>query len=257
MAIPTTRTEFKEHCLRRLGKPVIEINLDDDQMDDRIDDAIDYFRDYHFDGVERVFYSHALTQTDIDNKYLTVEQGSLSGVADKILGVTRLLHSDSSGSSMFDVQYQLRLNDIAGTFGSMGTSEMQYYWSRMSNLAMIEDMLDHEPTIRYNRLTNKLFIDWNWTTDAIVGEYVVLDAYRAVDPATFTEVYGDRLLRDYCTALFKEQWGMNLSKFEGVQLPGGVTLNGRAILDDARAEIALLKETVSLQYELPVDFYTG
>jgi hypothetical protein len=256
MAQPTTRAEFKEYCLRRLGKPVIDINVDDDQVEDRVDDAIEFFQEYHFDGVEKVFYSHKITQTDIDNKYLTVTEGAIPDSHDTILGITRIARAES-GSSMFDVQYQMRLNDVAGTFGAMGTAEMQYYWTRMSNMEMIQDILDREPTIRFNRRTDKLYIDWNWTTDIALDEYVVLDAYRAVSPVTYAEVWQDRLLRDYCTALIKEQWGMNLSKFEGVILPGGVTLNGRSILDDAKAEIALIKETASLQYELPVDFYTG
>jgi len=256
MAQPSTRAEFKEYCLRRLGKPVVDINVDDDQLEDRIDDAVEFFQEFNFDGVERVFYSHQITQTDLDNKFLTVTEGSLAGTTDTILGITKIARAESD-SSIFDVQYQMRLNDVTGTFGSMATAEMQYYWMRMSNLEMIQDMIDREPTIRFNRRTDKLFIDWNWSKDINKDQYVVLDAYRAVDPGAYAEVWQDRLLRDYCTALFKEQWGMNLSKFEGVQLPGGVTLNGRAVLEDARAEIERLKETASLQYELPIDFYTG
>ena len=256
MAQPTTRAEFKEYCLRRLGKPVIDINVDEDQLEDRIDDAIEFFQEHHFDGVEKIFYSHKITQTDLDNKYVTMQHGAISGTGDEVLGVTKIARAESD-SSIFDVQYQMRLNDFTGTFGSMATSDMQYYWTRMSNISMIQDFIDREPTIRFNRKTNRLFIDWNWAKDIKLDQYIVMDTYTAVDPETWTEVWKDRLMRDYCTALFKEQWGMNLSKFEGVQLPGGVTLNGRAILEDAKTEIAQIRETVSLQYELPVDFYTG
>jgi hypothetical protein len=273
MAQPITRTEFKEYCLRRLGKPVIDINVEDTQLEDRIDDAIDFFQEYHFDGVERVIMSHQLTQDDVDTRNIQwiKRLGPTGGgsrdwggaapydedhPSDRIVGVTRLLYSGKSGSSMFNLDYQLRFNDVTGTFRG-GTTEMSSYWMRMSNLAMVEDMLDPQPNIRFNRLTNKLFVDWDWNSDAVVGEYIIFEAYRAVDPETWYEMWSSPLFRDYCTALFKEQWGLNLSKYEGVQLPGGTTLNGRAILEDAKAEIAQIKETMSLQYELPVDFYAG
>jgi hypothetical protein len=125
---------------------------------------------------------------------------------------------------------------------------------RMKNISLIEELLTGEIPIRYNRHLNKLFVDWDWPNDAVRGEVIVIEASKIIDPVTYTDTYNDRWLKEFSTALIKEQWGINLSKFEGVQLPGGITLNGRAILEDARSEIDKLKDELSTKYELPVDF---
>jgi hypothetical protein len=156
---------------------------------------------------------------------------------------------------MFNIKYQMTLND-PGTFSTLDSArEMAGYWMRLSQLSMTDDLLAGLTPIRFNRKTNKLYIDWNWGS-INEGDYIVLETYQKVD-GTNTEVWNDSFLKGYATALIKEQWGMNLSKFEGVQLPGGVVLNGRAILEDARAEIERLKEQMSLSYELPIDFMVG
>jgi hypothetical protein len=252
MSTPTNREEFKDYCLRKLGHPVIEVNVDDLQMEDRVDDALRFWQEYHFDGTERVLLAHKITQTDIDNKYLTLTDNQNSS----IIGINRLVGSSDQTSNMFSVKYQMALNDSA-TYSTIGSVGMADYFLRMSNLEMVDDLLNGMSALRFNRKTNKIYIDWNWASDAVTDKYLVMEAYQIVDGTSYTEVWNDSFLKDYATALIKEQWGMNLSKFEGVQLPGGVTLNGRAILDDAKAEIERLKEQMSLQYELPIDFAVG
>jgi len=252
MARPENREEFKDYCLRKLGHPVIEINIDEFQIEDRVDDAIRFWQEYHFDGTERAYYSHKVTQADLDNKYLTLGTTEASSV----LGISKMISVSSSTSGMFSVKYQLLLNDWA-TYSTKGGREMQNYWMRMSHLSMIDDLINGLTNLRFNRKTNRVYIDWEWSSDVSLNDFVVFESYQAVDGSNFSEVWNDTFLKNYATALIKEQWGMNLSKFEGVQLPGGVTLNGRAILEDARVEIERLKEQMSLSYELPIDFAVG
>jgi len=251
MAMPTNREEFKDYCLRKLGHPVIEINIDDFQLEDRIDDALRFWQEYHFDGTEIIYESYAIQAADITNKYVSLG----SSLDSKIISITKLLSSDATTSNMFSIKYQMSLND-PGTYSTVDSArEMSSYWMRMSHLTMTDDLISGLQPIRFNRKTNKLYIDWNWD-ETKAGDYIVAETHQLVD-GTNSEVWNDGFLKEYATALIKEQWGMNLSKFEGVQLPGGVTLNGRAILEDARTEIQALKETMSLQYELPVDFVMG
>ena len=229
MATPTSREELKTYCKRKLGWPVIEVNVDDLQIEDRIDDALRFWQEYHFDGTEVVYESHAIVGDDITKKY--VDLGTT--LNKNIISIVRLLSSDAVTSNMFSIKYQMTLND-PGTFSTSDSArEMASYWMRMSQLSMTDDLLSGLTPIRFNRKTNKLYIDWNWGAIS-VGDYIVLETYQKVD-GTNTEVWNDSFLKGYATALIKEQWGMNLSKFEGVQLPGGVTLNGRAILEDAKA----------------------
>jgi len=254
MAKPTTREEFKTYCLRRLGWPVVEVNVDDLQMEDRVDDALRFWKEYHFDGTEMVYYSHKVTQPDLDNKYLTL----VSPETASILGISRMLSLSSQTSGIFSVKYQILLNDWA-TYSTKGTREMQNYWMKMSHLSMIDDLINGMNNLRFNRKTNKIYLDIDWSADISLNDFVVFETYQGVDENSSlnSEVWNDSFLKNYATALIKEQWGMNLSKFEGIQLPGGVTLNGRAILEDARVEIDRLKEQMSLSYELPVDFVVG
>ena len=250
MAVPTTRDTFKEYIKRRLGHPVTEINVDENQMEDRIDDALRFWQEYHFDGTEKLFVTHEVTPDDITLKYLDLG----TDLNNSIIGISRILTSSGTESGMFNVRYQMAFNDMA-TYSTRGVREMSNYWMRMSHLNMIQDMLEGMKDIRFNRITNKVYIDWNWAVDVKAGDRIVLESYQKVGDTA--ELWGNSFLKNYATALVKEQWGMNLSKFEGVQLPGGVTLNGRAILEDARAEVAALKEQMSLSYELPVDFLVG
>lgn len=250
MAVPTTRATFKDYIKRKLGHPVVEINLDDDQMEDRIDDALRFWQEYHFDGTEVVHVSHQVDADDISNKYLDLT----SAQNDSIIGISRMLATSGQTTNMFSVRYQMAFNDIA-TYSTRGVREMSNYWMRLSHLNMVQDLISGMSNLRFNRITNKVYIDWDWESDVSAGDYIVLETYQKVGDTA--ELWGDPFLKDYATALVKEQWGMNLSKFEGVQLPGGVTLNGRAILEDARAEIERLKEQMSLAYELPVDFLVG
>jgi len=250
MAVPTTRETFKDYIKRKLGHPVIEINIDEDQMEDRIDDALRFWQEYHFDGTEKLFVSHEVTATDISEKYLDLG----ADLGNSIIGISRMLASSGQTTNMFSVRYQMAFNDIA-TYSTRGVREMQNYWMRLSHLNMVQDLISGMSNLRFNRITNKVYIDWDWSVDVAAGDYIVLETYQKVGDTT--ELWGDPFLKDYATALVKEQWGMNLSKFEGVQLPGGVTLNGRAILEDARTEIERLKEQMSLSYELPVDFLVG
>jgi len=250
MAEPTTRATFIDYVKRRLGHPVIEVNVDEHQMEDRIDDALRFWQEYHFDGTEKLLETHVVDADDITNKYL-----ELSSAQDNaIIGISRMLGTSGQTTNMFSVRYQMAFNDIA-TYSTRGVREMQNYWMRLSHLNMIQDLISGMSNLRFNRVTNKVYIDWDWSKDVSAGDYIVLETYQAVGDTT--ELWSNMFLKSYATALVKEQWGMNLSKFEGVQLPGGVTLNGRAILEDAKAEIAQLKEQMSTSFELPVDFMVG
>ncbi len=250
MAVPTSRETFKDYIKRRLGHPVTEINVDELQMEDRIDDALRFWQEYHFDGTEKLLMSHKVDADDITAKYLDLTASQ----NDSIVGISRMLASSGQTTNMFSIRYQMAFNDIA-TYSTRGVREMQNYWMRLSHLNMVQDLISGMSNLRFNRITNKVYIDWDWSVDVSAGDYIVLETYQKVGDTA--ELWNDIFLKDYATALVKEQWGMNLSKLEGVQLPCGVTLNGRAILEDARTEIAQLKEQMSLSFELPVDFLVG
>lgn len=246
MAQPTTKAEFKEWCLRKLGKPVIEINVDDDQVDDRVEEAFSYYWDYHFDGTEKTFLKHQLTSTDITNKYITI--------AENIIGVVNLFDIGDSLSvnNIFNIRYQFSLNDMY----DMSSYRLQEYMMAMQHIQFIEEMLVGKQPIRYNRHVNRLHIDMDWEKVG-AGDYIVAECYQIVDPATYGDVYKDRWLQNYATAKIKYQWGSNLTKFNGMQLPGGVTFNGEQILSDAREEIQRLEEDMISSYSLPVHDMTG
>jgi len=231
MANPTTRNEFKEHCLRRLGKPVIEINVDDDQVEDRIDEALSHYWDYHFDGLEHTYYKWQVTADDKANGYLTVPEN--------IIGIVDLfdIGDATSTNNLFNIRYQIALNDLY----DLSRYELVPYYMNFQNIRMIEEILVGKQLFRYNRHQNRLYIDMGW--DRIdTGNYIVAKAYKVVDPETYTDVWKDRWLLRYGAALIKRQWGSNLTKFEGMQLPGGLTFNGQKIYDDAVQEIEQLEE---------------
>ena len=250
MATPTSRQNLKDYALRRLGYPVIEINVDDSQVEDRVDDALQFFAEYHFDGVEKMYYKHQITSTDISNGYIDMDT-----VDSSIISVTRMFQFAESTVNMFDIRYQMALNDFYGL--RSGLSNIAYYDSIKRHLSLIQQILDPEKQIRFSRVTNRLYGDFDWSEDTDAGEYLMVEAYTVLDPETYTEIYNDRLLKQYVTALIKRQWGANLSKFENVQLPGGVSFNGTQIYEQAQQEIEKIEDEVQLRYELPPHFMTG
>ena len=249
MSKPSTRQQLKDYSLRRLGYPVIDINVSDAQVEDAVDDALQFFAEYHFDGVETCYLKHQVTQTDIDNEYL-----SMDDIDSNVISVTKMFQFDVNTVNMFDVSYQLALNDFFGTFT---TGSMVNYTISKQHLQMLEDLLYPEKNVRFSKVTNKLYGDFNWSEDLNVGDYLLIEAYRLLDPETYTEIYNDRLLKQYVTQLIKRQWGANLSKFGGVQLPGGVEFNGQRILEEAMQSIEKIEEEVQDKYELPPDFSVG
>lgn len=251
----SNREEFKQYCLRRLGFPVIELNLDDDQIDDRIDDALQYWQDYHFDGTQKVYYIKAIDQNDIDNKYLDLtEARDSSNNALDIIGVTRIFPvQDSQASvSMFDLRYQLRLNEL---YDFTSASYINYTLT-MQHLRSLELLFSGEVPIRFQRHMQRLYIDWAWgKSEAPVGTVVIAEAYANIDPSLYTRVWNDRWLKEYATALIKRTWGNNLKKFSGIQLPGGVTLNGDKIYDEAVGEIEKLETEMQVEYGAPLEWF--
>ena len=257
MALPTTREDFKQYCLRKLGAPVIEINVDDAQLEDRIDDALSLFAEYHFDGVEKRYYKHQVTQEEVDRAKDDPNGGYIStdGIDPSIISITRLFQFSESTVNMFDVRYQIALNDFYGIRTGLGS--IHQYDITKRHLSLLRQMLDPEKMIRFTRVTNKLHVDMNWDEDIDAGDFLVFECYSKIDPDTFGEIYKDKFLLKYATELFRFQWGSNLSKYDGIQLPGGVQFNGRQIMDEARERMDKLEEEMSLRYELPPDFMVG
>ena len=248
MAAVTTRQGLIDYCLRRLGQPVVEINVDEDQLEERVDDALEFFQEYHFDGVEKVFLKHTITSDDITNEYIPM--------GNPVISVVRVLPIPSFGSfqsGFFNEEYQLRLNDL-NNFS--GTSLVQWSMS-LSNIAVIEQLFSLTPTMEFNRKQNRVYLETDWSKKFKVNDIRVIEAYRSLDPSTYAEVYNDMFLKKYTTALIKRQWGENMKKFAGVVLPGGITLDGKTIYDEAVEEIRQIEEQVSLKYELPADGFIG
>ena len=336
MTQPTSRATLKDYAKRQLGHPVVELNLDDDQMEDRIDDALEFFQEYHFDGTYPTFLKHQITAStlkitsnvsfeagetitggttgvratvheyhsanttiryknpevksggdgntfyanttttfgnsetvtggtsgasattaassanslgDFDNQYISIEENIIG-----IKGVIPFFNETNKSTNMFSVDYQYALNDLY-TFGGM--QSFKNYTFTQQRLSMINNLFNTMPRFRFNRHTDRLHLDVNWGDDVDIDDFIVAEAYIIADPSTFSDVYGDMFLKKYVTALFKKQWGQNLIKFEGLQLPGGVTLNGRQLYDDATTEIDRIEEEVQLKYQLPDDFFVG
>lgn len=317
MSNPRTRSEFIDYCLRKLGFPVIEINVDEDQCQDRVDEALQYWQDYHFDGVEKAYLKHQITAEDIERRWLYVP--------DVIIGILGIFPFDNSNASvnMFDMRYQLRLNDL---YDFTSVSYVPYELT-MQHLRTLNLLFSGMPQIRFNRHMNRLQLDINWTSDVRVGSWVVIECYRALAPDNFSitgtisttagantivgtgtifdqelssgdeitldgqlvrisaisspntaslntnmantgsglsaiktgvsDVWNDRFLKAYATALIKKQWGSNLKKFKGIQMPGGVSLDGQTIYDEADQEIRKLEEEMSILNVLPSDFIMG
>lgn len=318
MAKPATRQQFKDYCLRRLGHPVIEINVDDDQVEDRIDDSLQFFHDYHFDGTETIFMKHQITQADIDRKWIYCP--------DPIIFVKSVMPFDDSNSSinMFDLRYQLRLNDL---YDFTSVSYVSYEIT-MQHISTLNLLFSGKPQFRFNRHLNKVFLDIDWTRDVQPGEYVIIECYRALQPESITlagtltgttssnvltgsastfdqeviendfivlsdgqevqikkinspteiqivgnlsanisgvtmsktgvsDVWNDRFLKQYGTAKLKYQWGSNLSKFVGIQMPGGVTLDGPRLMEEAQRELDKIEEEMQSYNVLPSEMFYG
>jgi hypothetical protein len=325
MAAPNSKTTLIDFCLRSLGAPVIEINVDDDQVDDRIDEALQFYQHYHADGIEKMFLKHKVTNSELIFQAVTtgtfVEGETITGgtsgakaivkkvpttstlrynvlvdsntpfqasetVTGESSGATGVISSSGgivkgdmengyipinslitqvvrvlpirdsvSTSDMFDIRYQIHLNDLY-SMGFMGS--LAEYVMSMQYLDMLDAVVDSDDKpINFDRHKNQLDIFMNWNDELEVDDYIVVECYRIIDPNTYTDVYNDYFLKKYATALIKRQWGTNLLKFEGMQMPGGVTFNGRQLFDDANEEITRLEEEARLNWEQPVDFYTG
>jgi len=247
MAKPNSRSTLQDYCLRNLGAPVIEINVDEDQLEDRTDDALQFYQEYHSDGVIREYLKHELTSTDITNNYITV--------ADSVTNVVRMLKiTGTSGSSLFDMGYHMRVNDIFMLQG-LGT-QMQEYTQSQQKLSLIDHRLNSEEHIRFSRHMNRVHMDEGFG-DLSAGEFIVLEVFSIINPATYVDVFNDLYLKKYLTALIKRQWGANLMKFQDFQLPGGITMNGRQIYEDAIEEIQGLEEECRLIWAMPDNFLMG
>lgn len=319
----SSREQLKQYALKALGAPVLEVNVDDDQLEDRLDEALDYWRLYHWDGSEKIYMKHVIsaselilesedatdftlgetvtgqtsgatavvtketsresvgdvllvrnvTGTFVSGEVIVGDQ-SHAGVAlaatnflvlgsfdkryidipDLVYGITRVLPftEASSSKNIFDLQYQLRLNDLY----DLTSTSLIYYKTVMSHLALLDLELNGHPLYRFNRMQGKLFLDINWESDVTIGDFIVVECYRALDPAEYSRLWNDPWLKHYVTALFKRQWGTNLKKFAGLTLPGGVTLDGQGLFDEAKSEIEDLEQEL-MNKSAPLDFFMG
>lgn len=224
--VPNNRATFKEYCLRKLGKPVIEINIDEDQLDDRVDEALHYYYDYHFDGAEKVFLKHQITAEDVVNRYVKLPDNIIGAV--DVFPIGRAIQTNN----MFNIRYQILLNDM---YTLTNVSLIPYYMTMM-HLAQFEELLVGKQPLRYNRNANLLYLDMSW--DIVTeGDYLVFVVYQVVNPDLYVRAWSDVLLVRYATALIKQQWGENLIKFQDMPMPGGMKFNGAKIYDDATAEV--------------------
>lgn len=247
MADPTTRNEFKDYIKRRLGAPLLNVEVTEEQLDDRINDALKLFRDYHFDGTTKVYLRHQLTEQDKINKYIDVPP--------EIQGIHRIFDISgvaNVGSGMFDIRYQIALNDLY----TLTTQSMVPFFMSMQHLQFIETLLMGQKPIRFNRHENKLHIDMRWDSIA-TGNWIVAECYQTLNPDLNLDVWSDPWLQDYVTATCKLQWGNNTKKFGNMQLPGGQVFNGQIIYDEAKQEVAELKERLKTDYTYPLEFLMG
>jgi hypothetical protein len=250
MANPSSRQGLINWCKRRLGDPVIEINVDDDQLEDRVDEALQVFQEYHSEATHRTFLKHQVTADDVTNEYITVSTD--------VITVTKMfaLKSGSINKNFFDIKYQMHLNDIADLHSYIG--DLAYYEQMQQYLSLLDMKLTGSPQVDFVRKQNRLYVHGDFQDgDIKAGDYIVAEAYTIIDSSTHTAVWNDMWLKEYTTALIKQQWGANLIKFEGMQLPGGVMLNGRQLFDDATQELERLREKLRLEHEMPADFFVG
>jgi|TARA_B100000085_G_C18463319_1_gene479915 hypothetical protein len=250
MANPNSRQTLIDYCKRRLGDPVIEVNVDEDQLEDRVDEALQYFREYHSEATYRGYIQHQVTQTDIDNKYIDISSN--------VQHVTKLfkLQQGIFSRNMFSIKYQMHMNDIANMHSYIG--DLAYYEQVMQYMSLLDMRLNGTPQVDFVRKQNRLYIHGNFEDEDVkVDEYLVAEVYSIISGDDHTAIWNDLWLKEYTTALIKLQWGSNLIKFEGMQMPGGVTLNGRQLYEDAMQELERLREKLRNDHELPVDFFIG
>jgi hypothetical protein len=273
MAKPSTRQGLIDYCLRRLGAPVLEINVDDDQIDDLVDDAIQFFNERHFDGVEKMYLKYKITSDDVARgrakgtngvgivtttgtstivgtatTFSFYENSNYIQVPESVIGIEKIFKFDTSSISggMFSIKYQLFLNDLY-YFNSV---ELLQYSMVKSYLEDIDFLLTTDKQVRFNKRQDRLYLDIDWSSQK-ANEFIVIECYRALDPASFSQIYNDSFVKQYLTALIKRQWGQNLIKFNGVKLPGGIELNGRQLYEDGLRDLEEIKQRMSLEYELP------
>ena len=268
----TSRETLKQYALRALGKPVIEINVEDDQVEDRIDEALQYFAQYHYDGVERMYLKYQVTAADVTRARSDETLSTVTDTADStvtavfkegknyipipssVVSITRIFDfTDKASLNLFDVRYQLRLNDLY----DFSSTSIIHYDMTLRHLDMLDHILVGERPIRFNQHKNRLYIDMDWANDVDEGDFIIIECYRKLDPATFTDIFDDIFLKKYLIQLIKKQWGTNLSKFQGVAMLGGVTMNGEQIYSQAQEEINKLEEQIQLSYELPPNYMMG
>ena len=274
MAQPSTKQELIDYAKRKLGAPVLEINVADEQIDDLIDDAVQFFQERHFDGVYPALFKYQITEADINRgkakaptgvgiattsitetivgtatTFNYYENSNYLKIPNSVIGVTKIFHFDGSNavsSNMFSAKYQLFLNDVY----YWGSTELLSYSMVKTYLEDINFLLTTQKQIRYNKRQDRLYLDIDWNT-VNAGDFFIIDCFSVLDPNSYSEVWNDSFLKKYVTSLIKKQWGQNLIKFQGVKLPGGVELNGRQLYDDAQKEIDDLMEKMSNTYELP------
>ncbi len=268
----TTRETLKQYCLRALGKPVIDINVEDDQVEDRIDEGLQYFAQYHYDGVERMYLKHQVTAADITRARSDETLSTVTDTADStvtaiwkegknyipvpstVMSVVQVFpFTDKAALNLFDVRYQLRLNDLY----DFSSTSIIHYDMTLRHLDLLDHILVGERAIRFNQHNNRLYIDMDWANDVAAGDYLVVECFRKLDPATYTDAFDDIFLKKYCIQLIKRQWGQNLIKFQGVAMLGGVQLNGEQLYTQAQEEVTKLEEQIQLSYELPPQHMIG
>ena len=269
MAQPSTRAEFTDYCLRKLGAPVLEINVDDNQVDDLIDDAIQFYQEYHYDGVEKMYLKHQITEDEI-TRFTTSNQNTIAGddtpapvttdtweerdnylqVPDHVIGISKVfgLSSSSIRGNLFGIEYRLFLNDLY----SFGSVDLLNYYMVKQYLETIDMVINSGSLVgfRFNKRQDRLYIDVD-PSFMTAGDYLIIECHRALDPAEFNQVWNDSFIKKYATALIKRQWGQNMIKFNNVQLPGGITMNGRQLYEDAEKEILMLESKLRDEYQLP------
>ena len=276
MAQPTNRQELVDYCLRQLGAPVLEVNVAEEQIDDLVDDAIQYFQERHFDGVEKVYLKYQITQGDIDRgkarpgdssvgiastsattsivgaatTFTYYENSNYLQVPSNIIGVNKVFqfNSTAAGSGIFNVKYQYMLSGV-NLWGGAGFDLLSYSMT-MSYLETMNFLLNTHKQIRFNQRSDRMYLDVDWN-NLQVDEFLIIECYRGLDGDDYSRLWNDSFLKPYLTSLIKRQWGMNLIKFQGVKLPGGIEFNGRQIYDDAEKELETIRERMTYNYELP------
>ena len=251
MANPSSRQGLIDYCLRELGDPVVEINVDEDQLEDRVDEALQYYQEYHSDATVRTYLKHQVTAADIANEYIELDSDIIF-----VAKLFPLASNFNSGRNFFDIKYQMMLNDMASLIHFAG--DLAYYEQMQQYLSLLDMKLNGHPQVQWSRRQNRLYIFGDFADgDITEDDYIIAEVYQIINPSTHTSVWNDMWLKQYTTALIKRQWGQNLIKFEGMQLPGGVVLNGRQMFDDANTEIERLREEIRMNHELPPDFFVG